>query len=288
MDRQPISLQVNTPQTVTTQNNKIIYEGEVIDNNDPFDAGRLKVLIKGLDDFKSDYPWCDALLSKTIHNIPQIGEAVRIILTNTVETNIGRLWVGPVISQFDRLKKSPAKSGAWTTTYLSTETPLGPITKNNKAKEVFPDKTKQAILGRDNSDIIFYENGITIRAGKHLPNNPTERNNTNPSFIDLYLKAESNEVNKSYANIYAEEINLISPKGNPLIPPTKEELEKLLKELHPAVYGDNLVNLLRLVVKAILEHVHSFSTNSPDISGSVEELAQFPLNSILSTKIKLN
>lgn len=80
---------------------KIIYHGEVIDNDDPENKSRIKVYIEDIDiDTKKNkerLPWCQYFFGNNIHHIPKIGEKIAVILENPWEKVQGRWWIGPIL-----------------------------------------------------------------------------------------------------------------------------------------------------------------------------------------------
>jgi hypothetical protein len=110
------------------------------------------------------------------------------------------------------------------------------------------------------------------------------------NLIIKILQLKMTDDGKTYANLYAENINLISSKGKPLVSPDMNNFigTDLEKQLHPLVYGDNLVTFLNLIREAFLNHIHGYSTQSPDASDKVNELSAFNTSTLLSTNIKLN
>jgi hypothetical protein len=159
------------------QNKKNAYFGVVVDNNDPNDSGMLYVRIPELDknmDSKNlikAYP----LLSKVNnYTIPTIGEAVIIFLIDPDKPYTNRFWVGPIISQFQKMEQDPYQT-ALNLTDQPNNTPLKPISTIPTAKGLFPSKYERDVvysLGRNNTDIKHEKNKITIRAGKHLTVSP--------------------------------------------------------------------------------------------------------------------
>lgn len=264
--------------------------GEVIENNDPNGAMRIKVFVKGIDDIKpkEDIPWSHPIQSKLYHVIPKIGEAVMVFVTDDTKPNSARYWSGPILSQFQKFKKELYKGSAFNLSFQGIEEGAQSIYDISTAEGVFPDVEDVAILGRDNSDLIFKERTFKLRAGKHQLNNPTVANTKNPAFIEGIIT--NNENPETFINIYGQYINLISSQGSPVITPNTEALinNRTFESLHPLVYGDELVKLLRLFIQAFLEHVHGYSTNPPDRANSITTLTNFDLNKILSKNVRTN
>lgn len=264
--------------------------GEVIDNNDPNGAMRLKVFVKGIDDIKpkEDVPWSHPIQSKLQHIIPKIGEAVMVFVTDDTKPNSARYWSGPILSQFQKFKKELYKGSAFNLSFQGIEEGGQSVYGIESARGVFPDIEDIALLGRDNSDVILKERKFLIRAGKHTLNDPLNANTKNPAFIEgVYTNTDNPQ---SFLNIYAQFINLISPEGSPVITPDTEALvnNRTYESLHPLVFGDELIKFLQLFVRAFLQHVHGYATNPPDNGNTITDLTQFDLNRIISKRIRTN
>ena len=62
-----------------------------------------------------------------------------------------------------------------------------------------------------------------------------------------------------------------------------------MSQLHRSVYGDELVNLLKLIVKALSTHTHSYSMLPPTIIGTeLEELQGYPYEKLLSPNVRIS
>ena len=84
--------------------------GVVIDVEDKGQAGRILVDIKGVDDKtnNSDRSWAFPFLPKHLQVMPKVGESVFVIkLDLNDKTYVNRYWVGPIISQPQKLNKDP-------------------------------------------------------------------------------------------------------------------------------------------------------------------------------------
>jgi hypothetical protein len=90
------------PGESSAETTKILFQAEVVDNDDPLGASRIKVFIPGVDDHliseKTKLPWANALQISNIQIIPKVGERVIIIFENPWKKNTGRWWIGPIFS----------------------------------------------------------------------------------------------------------------------------------------------------------------------------------------------
>jgi len=175
---------------------------------------------------------------------------------------------------------------------------------------VYPDLDTIAIQGRNNSDIIFKEKEVLIRAGQSdstTGNGDIPKfNSINPSFIQVkhdVVLTESDDTRNNQlggvVNVVSNKINLLTHKnGSPrfrlndqdsMI--TDKEIQKIIKDAHPLVFGDNLVEFLKLFINAFINHVHPYPGMKPqDLSGSndITKVLEFNLESLLSRNIKIN
>ena len=80
----------------------VSYIGKVISNDDPFDANRIQVRIKGIDDNvkDKDLTWCVPMLPLFFYNLPQVGEPCKVVFSNLAKKQSKREWIGPVINQY--------------------------------------------------------------------------------------------------------------------------------------------------------------------------------------------
>ena len=165
----------------TGKNNQNIVFGTVIDNKDPENAGRIRVL---LDSFKykveNFIPWqkgrtvdntvtdpyiCNPFLPKLINVVPKVGELVKVIFYNPDYPELDKEYVGPVISQFNSIEYENATQGRVFT--QSQKTNLLPNLGNFEySKGLLPDINNITILGRKSTDLTIKPNDVLIRSGK--------------------------------------------------------------------------------------------------------------------------
>lgn len=141
-------------------------------------------------------------------------------------------------------------------------------------------------------------------------------NDTNPSYIQLKYKSTGlaglNKgsgdvlVNKyespskrsanSLVNVVGDKINLISLKDTSQAKENlvdneallvEDKIDEVMSNLHRAVYGDELVYLLKLIVQALKNHVHHFSTLPPD-TVALTEVTNYNIENILSPHVRLS
>ncbi len=300
---------------------KYLKYGEVISVTDEFGLGRIKVRVKGSqsvggDDGVSnaDLPYATPIVPKFLSTYPKVGEAVWVFILDRTKQQVDRLFIGPIISQLDKLNRDSAITSLAGFTFG----PIGPKVNVNtipQLKGVFPDLEDISIQGRYNTDITQKTNEVILRAGK-FENVPTSDKNPYPfqfnaktqAYIqiknDVTLNRETPEKG-TITNIVANKINLITHKeGSPRFNVTgqdtlinDEEMLRILEEAHQLPFGDVLIEYLKLLKEALFAHVHNGNGNpATDLtaSGNKQALATFKSRaedlekSMLSKNIRIN
>jgi len=290
----------------------VFYYGRVISNYDEVGANRIKVRITGVDDtiVDSDLSYAFPMLQKFFHVIPKIGETVMIFIPDVKNPFIDRMYLGPIISQPQNLQKDNSLFSAKSTlsSGIKQAKPAPFTIPENRG--VYPDLNSIALQGRNNSDIILKEKEVIIRAGQFdsatamgdIPN----FNLINPSYIQVKHDAvlsEANDIGKTQlggvVNVVSDKINLLTHKnGTPRFRlndqdsmVTDKEIQKIISEAHPLVFGDNLIEFLKIFINAFVNHVHAYPGMKPqDLSGGndIPKLLEYNLESLLSRNIKIN
>lgn len=163
------------------KNNQNIVFGTVIDNKDPENAGRIRVLLDS-NKYKVEnfVPWkkgrttdntvtdpyiCNPFLPKLINIVPKIGELVKVIFYNPNYPELDKEYVGPVISQFNSIEYENATQGRVFTQSQKTNT-LPNLGNFEYSKGILPDINNITILGRKSTDITIKPNDVLIRSGR--------------------------------------------------------------------------------------------------------------------------
>ena len=305
---------------------KHVELGEVISIDDSQGLGRIQVRIKGPqsnggDDgvLDADLPWAFPMLPKTFSVQPQVGEAVFIFVFSQQQSNVDRLYFGPIISQPQQLPFDPFYVTAMNGFSFASQDPAPSVDTIPELIGVFPDPTDVSIQGRNNTDITVGDDIVLIRAGKFVTTTPSI---ANPFYIKFnsetqaYIQIKNNVVIESatdssdeetgtVTNIVANKINLLtheygSPRFNltdqtDLI--TDDELTNILENAHQLPFGDIMIEWMKLCRDAILEHVHNGNGNPATdltISGNKQAVATFKKNTdklmaqMLSQNIRIN
>lgn len=309
---------------------KHLLIGEVKIVSDPQGLGRIKVRIKGVtglggDDGKldADLPWCFPLMPKMFSIQPKVGESVYIFNFSKDKQHVDRMYIGPIISQPQKLNFDSHYGTALAGFSFGTQEANVNIDNIPEINGVFPNPSDVSIEGRYNTDIIQKDNEVLIRAGKFevaTPSNeniyPFKFNKTTQAYIQIKndvttqkagdLTAEKGTV----TNVVANKINLITHSGGyPRFNVTNQTNlisdDELLKILSPETeggahrlpFGDVLLEYLILLRRALYFHVHNGSGNvATDLvtSGNHQALAEFKSKAedlekkMLSNNIRIN
>jgi hypothetical protein len=303
----------------------IFYYGTVVSNTDEFGASRIRVRIIGEDDESknSELPYAFPMIQKFMHVIPKVNETVLVFIPDVKNSFIDRMYVGPIISQPQKLNNDSEPYSSRSTLDSKTKEPQASPDTVPESKGVYPKVEDIAFQGRNNSDLIFRDEEAIIRAGQFDSQSANADdipvfNKINPSYIQLshnvvLKKATETELSGRFGkfnktteeerggaiNIVSNKINLLTHKnGSPRFELnnqdetiTETELQRILKEAHPLPFGDKLIEYLILQRAAFSNHVHSYpGEKAQDLSGAndIDKYLDFNLESMLSKNIRIN
>jgi hypothetical protein len=289
-----------------------IYPAIVTNIDDPTEQNRIIARIVNLDqdgnvlggrdrDTQDDkLPFCVPMLPEHFHVRPLVGEMVFIFLENPADNSAPRYWIGPIISSKLKLKfqdyKEAVKIFDYTVFNVNTNTQNQP-----KVATAFPEQADVAMQGRGDADIMLRQREAYLVAGKFKPNS-TDINTETPSYLQLkqFDNVKTGPLKAySQANLQSTNVNIFSPIGkfrdknlskfekNPDL----ESFGDFASTLHPAVFGDELVKLLDLIIRVLLTHIHtpqSPLTPIPDSTTLQEYTVDGSLQNILSKYIRIN
>ncbi len=226
----------NSSLNLPTNFRQIIFQGTVVDNQDPFMLGRIRVYpedqnisnrlgsVTNWDETKDK--WSDRdpfvflpLLPYFVYQVPKVNEYVHILYTNPqIKTLKNQYYVqGPFSSptsifyEDSDSAKTFLNAGAQNKKYQPLKNKSGELYEP-KTKGVFPEPGDVAIMGRNNTDVILKDGEILIRAGKHNKFNrkqlPTAK--TDRAFIQLtqYNTKEQYAGVKTRYKIVEEDTNI--------------------------------------------------------------------------------
>lgn len=277
--------------------------GQVESIEDFANAGRIKVKIvedgnKSVDDLDFAFP----LLPKMLQIVPKVGECVLVITAVLNNNTSNRYYIGPIVSQPQDMQYAPYdyNRGQAVAALKGNNVKLRESIENfSETEGSFPEKDTVSVVGRHSEDIILKDNEIDIRCGirseavgyDDLTGNVIF-NKKNPSYIQL-----RNKYGRGHVNIVADEVNIISHKKqfndniiltdqNELI--TKESYDSLMKQLHQVPYGDVLVEYLKLIRDALVNHVHPWAQMPPCNALGITDVKYIDFNKILSDTLRIS
>jgi hypothetical protein len=297
-----------------------VYMGKVVSVDDDYNVGRIRVFIGEIDEASTpnnSLPYAYPLMSRIVHVMPKVGEAVLVLMGSTLDNKKSQLrknrfWIGPLISNYQNIMNDNTdvfgmlnvKEGVESTKNVTAD-PLQYKSKDFKGKEVgtFPvdSKTPQikdgnlddvTIIGRNNTDIIQSDNKVTVRAGKHEKNQPQSANTINPTYSILEFVDE----NTSYGLTAGDEIYLVSHKGRYKFKKilTKDDIQELRDNTQSMLYGELTVKYLKVLTEVFLSHIHQHPEKEPTYSQNskyrTEDLRKELQNieNLLAKNIKIN
>ncbi len=278
------------------------------------DADGLRIKARLLQDgmrATKDLPYSYPLLPKTFRTVPKVGEGVLIFFSEYGNIDSNRYYIGPIISQDQKLDFDPYDYGRGTAISLLQGGELEPLTKLSKYEETngsFPKTNDVSVVGRKSEDIILKDGEIDLRCGiRSEVVNETDKNlvgnvmfnNINPSYIQLKYKRaigySKNQEADSIINLVADKINIISHKDvnqfnltdkNELI--KTSEMDEIMSKLHQLAYGDELVKALNIIRNAITNHVHPYPGMPPCSDTYIMDLLSYDFNDILSNNVRIS
>lgn len=278
----------------------------VVDVDDDVDGGRIRVRMHPDDAEKldSELPWAFPLMPKIFYNLPKVGEAVLVFLSDWNNGNSQRYFVGPITSQLTKLFGQRFNIGS---DAIFHNTPLAFDVAPSMQPElngVFPKQTDVAILGRKNCDIIITDDDVRIRSGVKKVDEGNKFkmafNEIDPGYFKLKYHTTPINGNHSTAVVTADKILLLSNQStDPSLPTTDpddlicdETIKNVLQEGYKLPYGEKLVEFLLKFVDVFSKHTHDFSGKVPNqkFINDINNAALEPLQNkkMLSDTVRIN
>lgn len=293
----------------------VIRFGKVTNVIDKYGGGRIQARTPFDNKIEKDkdLPYYIPLLPKTFFATPKVGELVLLFSMAPGEYEHCNFFVGPIISQEDKLffeDKDKAMAVTQVGTYGFDPNPRD---KDEVPATLYPEIDDIAIEGRKDTGIQLKNEEVRIKAGVKVVGDMGPKINTiNPAFISLkyYPKNEYEKDGfKSTATIVADKINLIgTPKSNK-DPATKEipvtenkdryaedkdnlisdsAMKELVNKAHRVPYGDTLIEFLDILREAFAKHVHPFPTMAPCNDENMKAVATYDLEGTLSDTVRIS
>tara|TARA_R100001509_G_scaffold21959_1_gene11494 strand:+ start:6336 stop:7658 length:1323 start_codon:yes stop_codon:yes gene_type:complete len=247
-----------TYQKLNRETIPFIRVGEVVDVYDPKKTGRIKVRIEGID--KGDVtvnslPYCVPLTPRFLNVMPKLGELVLVFQyehkkgIKYTEFSSQRFWMGPLISQSNKLNFDPIIDARSVMTGGKFKIP--DITLSNTTG-VYPNDEDIALQSRGNTDVILKEGQIWLRAGKYK--DTEEKNQFNDKDLGyIQVKYGGNELVRTLKDkvissyVYDKAETLIDVQIDTL----NVDNEVLAGNLTPNEYSQSTKNVVRINVSKI-------------------------------------
>lgn len=224
---------------------KVFYWGEVVKIVDNTLSGKILVRVANLDKniADADLPPCYPLFNFQFHHVlPKVGERVAVFPDRTyADSNVNqekRYWSAIGISQPHNIDYDPYYFTGGSNESDGFVKPVA-ISQLPQARGINPKDDEIAHRGRVNTDILFKDNQVLVRAGRHLPNRPLEFNEMDPAYIQVRFR-ESTPLG-------------ISSK-------TQEELVEVPSEYIIKVTTIDSSATIKVILKSTGESVDSFSS----------------------------
>ncbi len=263
------------------QSSRNIYPAIVVNNEDPLGMKRVIARIISLDEKDqvnggrdrdtpdNRLPFCVPMMPNNFHIIPLVDEMIYVFLENPSDNSAPRYYMGSQINSPFKLKFQAYPEANRIFKY--TDFNLNPNKDNNpQANAVLPNIGDIALQGRSDADVILKPREVFLIAGK-FEKGTLNINETTPSSFQLIQLENDINVDKdllpkySQSNYTSTNINLYSIRGKFRdtglsdfeISEDLKSFGDLAATLHPAVFGDELIKLLDLIIKVLLNHIHT-------------------------------
>lgn len=210
---------------------------------------------------RTEIVWAIPLLPKHLQILPRVGEKVKLIFFDMGESQLNRAWIGPLVSQKDKLNHQPSTSAGNILETSLLNKLLKNVSGDNKNlrtgnKKIgsftggFPDKSDIALMGRNNADIILptrkgnntpLNSGgeVLIRAGKFSFNrdNKLSLNTKNPGYLRIKVVETNSLANRNNRNnqktmsmLFSDYIDLIAYDNNVSGKPYRTKVNPIIGE----------------------------------------------------------
>lgn len=202
--------------------NQSIYMGVVTSIYDEYSGNRIRVKlpIDSSVEPKEGYPYAFPLLPKTFQVTPKKGEMVIVFLTDPKSRECPRFYIGPIISQPQKLYSDKVSILDRPTTLInSVSSEMETIEHFRETFGSFPKLNDVALVGRKSEDVILKDDEIDIRCGVRNHADGTDNksivgdiiyNTSNPAYIQLKHRRGEGLISNNLINFVGGGINLMS------------------------------------------------------------------------------
>lgn len=299
------------------QSSRNIYPAIVVSNEDPLGMKRIIARIISLDENDEinggrdretpdeQLPFCVPMMPNHFHIVPLEEEMVYIFLENPSDNSAPRYYIGAQINSPFKLKFQAYPEA--NRVFKNTKFNLNQNKESNLESAVaIPRIGDIAIQGRTDADLILKPREVILVAGK-FDKGTININKTTPSNLQL-IQLENEEKNNkgeeliakySQANLTSTNVNIFSIRGRFRDASLAEfEINEDLKSLgefagtlHPAVFGDELIKLLDIIIRVMLTHIHTPQlplVKTPESAELSAYTVKGELQKIISNHVRIN
>lgn len=178
-------------------NDLLIYKAQVVSvPKDRTGYSPIKCRIQIIDDPRKipddkDLADCFPLLPKHLWTYPLVGEYVYLLMLGSKSQQQIRYFLGPVIDIFKNLSGNPYDN-------LEPNASISSDLAKTPDEGIYPENDQISIQGRQNSDIVFKDQEVLLRAGKYVNNNPLKFNAQDTGYIQIrYGEPSTKKVKKN-------------------------------------------------------------------------------------------
>lgn len=294
------------------QSSRNIYPAIVVSNSDPMGMKRVVARIISINDNDEiiggrdrdtpdeELPFCVPMIPNHFHIIPLVGEMIYVFLENPTDNSAPRYYMGSQINSPFKLKFQSFSESNKVFNYTNFNLNISKE-GNIDATSILPKEGDIAIQGRSDSDLILKPREVFLVAGK-FKKGTFEFNTETPSSLQIIQKENLNsDLLDFYSQLNATStnINLYSNRGKFRDPSISnfeinEDLKsfgELANSLHPAVFGDELIRLLDLIIKVLINHIHTPqkpALTTPELKELSSYTVDGNLQKIISNHIRIN
>lgn len=199
-----------------------IYMGVVTSICDEYSGNRIRVKLPtdGSVEPKEGYPYAFPLLPKTFQVTPKKGEMVIVFLTDPDSRDCPRFYIGPIISQPQKMYEDKVSILDRPTTLInSVASEMETIEHFRETFGSFPKLNDVALVGRKSEDVILKDDEVNIRCGVRNYADGSDNksivgdiiyNTSNPAYIQLKHRRGEGTMSNNLINFVGGGINLMS------------------------------------------------------------------------------
>lgn len=290
-----------------------LFTAIVVSNDDPNEQDRIIARIvnlnsqgqvaggqdKNIPDDK--LPYAVPLKTGFLRSTPLVGEMVILMVENPYDLSSTRYWIGPIITSQLNLNFESFQQAY--SVFYNTDFNLNSKLQSKLEPSLnLPKKRDVALQGRGDSHIILRQKEVFVAAGL-FEKGSLKPNLESPCHLRMRQIENNNQDFKikrySTSEILSTSLNFYSNRGKFRTDEIKKfeisddlkELGELAQKLHPSVFGDELIKVLDLIIRVLLNHIHTPQKALATTSES-RKLSRYTvdgeLQNIISNHVRIN